>query len=129
MMATTNPYVTPPEIIRHLLNTAHLEWAAAPPAGRIWGGKLPPWCHGEAEQPPADFPFGPLHGPQARLASWVYHDAKPDRRRLRLLARCGVIWVRRVHKRLYQVWFRHKEDYARANSRRLAEDLGERRDH
>ena len=77
------------------------------------------WYHDRGEQVPPSFPWGPLRGTQEQVAAWLYSGQrgrkKPDARPLHGKAASGTtIWVRKVHRTLYEVWFRHEGDYARA---------------
>ena len=85
------------------------------------GFGLPPWCHSEAEDRPSAYVYGPLQGTQEQLGSWLFNDRKRDPRRLHRKVANGVIWVRKIHSRLYEVWFKNQHDYAAANAGRLKE--------
>lgn len=77
------------------------------------------WYHGAGEATPKSFPWGPLSGTQEQLAAWMFPDQhgqkKPDARPLHRRAKNGkAIWVRKIHRTLYEVWFRHESEYSRA---------------
>lgn len=78
------------------------------------------WCHSVTEEPPSVYAHGPLEGSQKKLACALYVDGKDDFRRLRQRAESKGIWVRMLHKRLYQVWFRTEVDFQKVKARMSA---------
>ena len=72
------------------------------------------WFHPASDAPPESHPFGPLEGTQKEIASWLYPDGKPDRRRLIEKANSKSIWGKKINKRKYEVWFRTQNDFDRA---------------
>ena len=81
--------------------------------------QLPRWCHPESDLPPSTHPFGPLSGSKKDLAKWMSHDGSCDHRRLERKVESRVIWVKIIHSRLYEAWFRTRRDLALANARKL----------
>ncbi len=81
---------------------------------------VPPstWFHGKNDSPPAAFKHGPLAGTQRDLATRTCPGKRIDTRRLHRKAAMGVsMWVRKQHRKLYEVWFLHEHDYLRAIGR------------
>jgi hypothetical protein len=76
------------------------------------------WFHAKTEQAPAAFRYGPLAGTQRELAAKIFPGVRIDTRRLQRKAALGAsIWVRKQHRTLYEVWFRHEHDHAQATGR------------
>src|SRR5262245_29004761 len=74
------------------------------------------WFHSKSEQPPAEFRYGPLAGTQRELAAKICPGVRVDTRRLQRKAALGAsIWVRKQHRKLYEVWFRHEHAHAKAS--------------
>jgi len=80
---------------------------------------MPSWSHPMAEEPPKAYQFGPLAGQKKTVASWLHPDGKPDSRRLKRMAKSEAIWVRQEQRYHCEVWFRSRERYLAANSRKL----------
>lgn len=76
------------------------------------------WTHAVLELPPENFWPESIFGTQRQIARWISHDGKDDRRRLPHKARHGVIWVKKHHGRLYEVFFRFERDFRMASDRR-----------
>lgn len=76
------------------------------------------WLNPPATDPPPSHRFGPLEGTQGELASWIHHQSKSDPRHLKARAERGVVWVRAVHSRLNEVWFKTQRELDVAISRR-----------
>lgn len=76
------------------------------------------WLNPPASDPPPTHRFGPLTGTQEQLASWLHPKGKPDPRHLKARAEKGVVWVRAVHSRLNEVWFKTQREVEVATSRR-----------
>jgi hypothetical protein len=83
----------------------------------------PPWINPACELPPTAFYEQSLLGTQHQLARWACHDGKSDPRRLVRMVQNGVIWARKHHTRLYELFFLRKQDYARAEERQRR-DIG-----
>src|SRR5262245_33358398 len=82
------------------------------------------WFHGKTEQAPAQFRYGPLAGTQRELTAKICPGTRIDTRRFRRKATMGVsIWVRKLHRKLYEVWFRHENDYAKASGRPICSSV------
>jgi hypothetical protein len=75
---------------------------------------LPPWCHGRNEPPSSDFQFGPLEGTLNQVALCIRPGKKLDTRPLKKKAN-KTIWIRRHHRTLYQIWFKHANDFQSAS--------------
>ena len=75
------------------------------------------WCHPATATPPKSYAYGPVEGTQKKLACALYFDGKADYRRLQKRAESKGIWVRKIHKRLYQVWFKTESDFQAAMAR------------
>ena len=75
--------------------------------------RVPDWCHGRDETPPAGFFGRPLTGTQKELAARICLHG--DTRLLRRKAENGIIWVRRIHRTRYEVWFKSEHDFHRAS--------------
>lgn len=76
------------------------------------------WLHPATENPPPGFVTEEsILGTQEQIALWISHDDKTDTRRLRKKAINGVIWVRKHHYRMYEVFFLHLRDLRRALDR------------
>jgi hypothetical protein len=72
------------------------------------------WFHAKHEQPPPEFPYGPLRGTQRDLAAKMYPGRRVDTRRLQRKAGTGAsIWVRKKDRTHYEVWFRYEGDYVK----------------
>lgn len=69
------------------------------------------WIHEKWEEPPAEFPHGPIKGNQRKLTAWLYPDESTDYRHLQNKAANGVIWVRLVHRYQCAVWFKFKREF------------------
>jgi len=76
------------------------------------------WLNSAVSDPPLTHQFGPLAGNQVQLGSWLHPHENPDPRYLRGRAESGVIWVRKIHARHYEVWFRLKRELDHALTRR-----------
>lgn len=68
--------------------------------------------------PPLTHQFGPLIGNQKELSSWIHPDHKRDSRHLNARAVNGGVWVRTIHTRLCEVWFRTPQEFDRASKRK-----------
>jgi hypothetical protein len=79
----------------------------------------PGWYHQWGEDPPEEFCFGPLRGEQKQIGAWIIGDGKEDRRRLKAKAKSGVVWVRKINRYEYEVWFKSDKDYSAANGRKM----------
>lgn len=75
------------------------------------------WCHPATAEPPSIYAYGPIEGSQKKLGCALYADGKDDFRRVRQRAQSKGIWVRMIHKRHYQVWFRTETDFQAAKAR------------
>jgi hypothetical protein len=103
-----------------------LKWLQVPLRPTLSGKSefIPPdkgegsWCNSAASDPPPSHPFGPLLGTQKQLATWLFNDDVLDHRRLHGKAQRGVVWVRAVHSRLYETWFRTEREYGLAVKRK-----------
>ena len=78
----------------------------------------PSWVNLAAADPPLTHQFGPVAGNQEQLGSWLHPHENPDPRYLKGRAENGVVWVRKVHARRYEVWFRSKRELDQAITRR-----------
>ena len=76
------------------------------------------WQNSAVTEPPTSHQFGPLVGSQGQLSSWIHPHENPDPRYLKGRAVTGVVWVRKIHARLYEVWFRSKWELDQAIARR-----------
>ena len=76
------------------------------------------WQNAAVSEPPTTHQFGPLLGNQVQLCSWIHPHGNPDPRYLKGRAENGVVWVKKIHARLYEVWFRSKCDLEQAIARR-----------
>lgn len=76
------------------------------------------WLNPPASNPPPSHRFGPLAGTQEQLASWLHPQGKSDPRHIKTRAERGVVWVRAVHSRLNEVWFKTQRELDVAISRR-----------
>ena len=88
------------------------------------GGPLTPapppvrWVHAKYEQPPPKFPYGPVCGTQRDLAAKIWPGSRVDTRRFQRKAATGAsIWVRKMHRTRYEVWFRNEVDYAKVTGK------------
>ena len=77
------------------------------------------WFHEKHALVPSAFPFGPLQGTQEQLAAWMFstqrNREKPDARPLHGMAINGnFIWVQKLHRTCYEVWFRQKVTFDNA---------------
>jgi hypothetical protein len=75
------------------------------------------WLNPSGSEPPPSHQFGPLEGTQKQLASWVHPHGSDDPRHLQTRAEAGGIWVRKIHARLYEVWFRSQQAFEAAQRR------------
>ena len=78
----------------------------------------PSWLNSASADPPLTHQFGPVAGNQEQLGSWLHPHENPDPRYLKGRAENGVVWVRKVHARCYEVWFRSKRELDQATTRR-----------
>lgn len=78
------------------------------------------WCHPASAIPPSEYPFGPLEGTQADLSSWLFSDGHKAHRRLHSKAQSRSVWVKKVHARMFEVWFRTEREFAVALRRQEA---------
>jgi len=78
------------------------------------------WAHSAGTEPPSSYSFGPLEGTQKELASWLHPQGKDDARHLHTKAKSGGVWVKKVHTRHYEVWFRNQQAFEAAQRRRQA---------
>ena len=78
------------------------------------------WCHGSDEEKPAEYKFGPLEGMKQDLAKATLHGQK-DERGLKSAARAGRLWIRRIGRYAFQVWFRDEKQFERAS--KLLEEI------
>lgn len=76
------------------------------------------WINSAVSIPPITHPFGPLIGNQEQLSSWLHPNKQSDPRYLKGRAVSGVIWVRKVHSRQYEVWLRSQQELDRALSKK-----------
>lgn len=76
------------------------------------------WLNPPASNPPPTHRFGPLAGTQEQLASWLHPKGKSDPRHLKARAKNGVVWIRAVHSRLNEVWFKTQRELDVAHLRR-----------
>ncbi len=77
------------------------------------------WYYPITAVPPPEYPYGPLQGTQKQLALWI--AGNDDRRRLLALCNARTIWVKRLHYRCYEAWFRNQQRYSFANQQHLIE--------
>jgi hypothetical protein len=79
---------------------------------------LPPWCHGTKGDPPPGFQWK-LRGTLNQLASWVCPGPRLDTRRLKrkALNKNSSVWIRRIHRTRYEVWFKNERDFQIASGR------------
>lgn len=75
------------------------------------------WLNPAGSQPPPLFQFGPLEGTQKQLASWVHPHGNDDARQLQKKVEAGQLWMRKIHARLYEVWFRSQQAFEAAQRR------------
>lgn len=77
----------------------------------------PSWHHDKKALPPPAFGYGPLHGNQRQVTKALFPKcSRIDTRQLQRKALAGAsIWVRKLHRTLYEVWFRHEDAYRRAS--------------
>ncbi len=68
------------------------------------------WINPPTADPPLSHRFGPLVGTQEQLASWLHPHGKSDPRHLKGKAGRSIVWVRAVHSRLNEVWFRSQRE-------------------
>jgi len=78
------------------------------------------WAHSAGTEPPHSYSFGPLEGTQKELASWLHPQGKDDARHLHTKAKSGGVWVKKVHARHYEVWFRNQSGFEAAQCRQRA---------
>ncbi len=79
--------------------------------------KTKQWFHTASEEPPTNYPAGPLVGTKKSLICGIHHDGRNVPSRLEAQGRQGVIWVRKVHTRRYEVWFRTEKEFTIARER------------
>lgn len=108
---------------------ARQEHMAQEPLLNDTDGAAEDWCNPASAVPPPAFAFGPLEGSQAKLSSWLFADHLEERRRLKRKAETKSIWVRQVHARLYEVWFRTQKDFDLADRRRREGGRSNREKH
>lgn len=77
------------------------------------------WWHPAGLEPPSSYSFGPLEGTQKELASWLHPHGNDDPRHLQARAVGGSVWVRRIHARHYEAWFKSQQAFDAATKRRL----------
>jgi len=82
----------------------------------------PSWCHGADEEPPAEFPYGPLSGNKTDLAAAICPQMgyEFDPRALERLCsdekRIRKIWIRKIQGQVLDVFFRDSRAKADAYS-------------
>jgi hypothetical protein len=85
--------------------------------------KLSDWCHSGAEQPPESYAEnGPIHGTKKYLASLIHPDKLDDGRHVDEMAKCGMVWLKRVPAQGYRIWFGDAGDYKAALERKEEDD-------
>ena len=92
-----------------------IEWMRESGSKGAWDRS---WCHAPTDDPPQEFPHGPLSGSLTELASWLTQYQSNDGRWVRKMQTLGLIWVRKFHERLYEVWLKDAWLLDRANERR-----------
>jgi hypothetical protein len=79
------------------------------------------WFHAKHEQPPPEFPYGPLRGTQRELAAKIWPGKRVDTRRLQSkAANEASIWVRKKHRTRYEIWFQQEGEYMKATGKAQA---------
>ena len=73
------------------------------------------WYHHFTEDPPQEFPYGPLPGQKQQLAHALF-GREVDPRRIRAAANEGLIWVRKRHRCRYEMFFRTEGEFRQAKT-------------
>jgi hypothetical protein len=68
------------------------------------------WCHTPDEERPEKFRFGPIEGKQKELCQW----SRVERRQLMTKIKNGRLWIVKLHRMLYEMWFTLERDYINA---------------
>jgi len=77
------------------------------------------WAHPAGSEPPPSYPFGPVEGTQEQLGSWIHPHGKGYGRHLQGRAKDGSVWVRKIHERHYEMWFKSQRALEAATKKRL----------
>ena len=85
------------------------------------------WWHKQTEEPPDEFPFGPIKGSQQALARWLYADESTDYRQLPNKADAKLIWGKRIGRYMCEVWFKKERDFTNASEQKTANPMSKRK--
>lgn len=78
-----------------------------------------PWFHKSRESMPKEFRFGPLEGPLKELSKWIFPQ-EADPRTIASSALRQQFGVIRVHRTLYEIWFRSDDRLQQAKAKQEA---------
>ncbi len=82
------------------------------------------WYHDEHDNHPDTHDKGPLQGTKKNLGACLGGKGGPNDRTLQVKAGDGTVWVKRLGRTSFEVWFRNQTAFAEANRIFLGLDTG-----